>query len=347
MIMRKLLCALAAGGLALSPAAANDVIDIVGSSSVYPFAVLVGDRYAETSGAPAPKVDATGSGGGMRLFCRGEGARTPDITNASRRMTKAEQVECRRRGVDDIIEVKIGYDGLIIAQSLQGPEMDLTREDIFLALAKDLPDPFDDSGVPIANPNLTWNDVNPDLPNLPIQVLGPPSSSGMRDAFAQLVLEKGCNAFGSGKSVRRSGRQKSKESCHAIREDGVYINAGENVDLIIKRLASSPLMVGILSFSHLKDNTDQVRGVPIEGVEASFDDIADGTYPVSLPLYFYVKEEHFDITEGLDDFVEYFVSEDVIGEDGFLVEAGLIPLLEDEYEDMVEIVEDRDTMERL
>ena len=316
-------------------------IDIVGSSTVYPFSTVAAERFSQITGNKAPKVEATGSGGGMKLFCSRVGDATPDITNASRRMKASEQKICDKNGVTDVIEVKIGYDGIVLAQSLQGMAMQLTRRDVFLALAREVPD---GDGRLVKNPHKTWQDINSSLPSVDIRVYGPPPTSGTRDAFAELVLEEGCNSFAHLKSL---AKDKHKAVCHAIREDGVYVESGENDNLIIQKLTASSTAVGVFGFSFLEENRDKVRGIDVEGVSPEFEAIADGSYPVSRPLYFYVKKAHYGKTAALEDFVNFFVEEDVMGADGFLVDRGLIPLPDAEYAKTAGAVANRENMERL
>lgn len=335
------LCVAALLPLPLPALAGNAAIDIVGSSTVYPFSTVVSERFAQISGHKAPKVESTGSGGGMQLFCSGTGAGTPDITNASRRMKKSEQDLCNGNGVSEVIEVKIGYDGIVIAQSLAGAAMHLTREEVFLALGRQI----ERNGALIDNPHTTWNEINPALPATAIRVYGPPPTSGTRDAFAELVLEIGCAQ--SSESVaawKQSDKKKFKAVCHAVREDGVYVESGENDNLIIQKLAAAPDALGVFGYSFLEENSDKVRGLQVEGVQPTFEGIADGTYPVSRPLFFYVKTAHLDATPGLSAFVEFFVREDVMGEEGFLSERGLIPLPSEEYGQIESAVKNRQNM---
>lgn len=343
--MKKILLFLTAGALTWSPIiAANETIEVVGSSTVYPFSTVAAERFAQITGAAAPKIESTGSGGGMKLFCAGIGAGTPDITNASRRMKKSEQTLCADNGVHDIIEVKIGYDGIAVAQSLNGTEMPLTREDLFKALARQV----EVNGTLTDNPYKTWQDVNPALPAVDIRAYGPPPTSGTRDAFVELVMEKGCSQSSSMLAdLKKSDKKRFKAICHAIREDGRYIESGENDNLIIQKLVAAPDAIGIFGYSFLEENADKVRGLAVEGVVPEFDAISDGRYPVSRPLFFYVKKAHIGITTGLEAFVDFFVQEEVMGEDGFLAERGLIPLPADEYDSIIQAVENRDNMETL
>ena len=296
----------------LAAAAAIADISIVGSSTVYPFATVVGERFGQITGLAAPQVEATGTGGGMKLLCGGG----PDISNASRRIKKSEVELCASNGVGDLVEVKIGFDGIVFAQSISGPDISLTREQLFTALARDV---IEADGSVKPNPHQTWSDVAAELPDLNIQVYGPPPTSGTRDAFVELVMEEGCEkALGFDKLP-----DDHKDSvCKAIREDGLFIEAGENDNLIIQRLSTNSAAFGIFGYSFLEENADRVRGVRIGGVEPSFETIADSSYPVSRPLFFYVKSSALESRDEVAKFVEFFVHEDSIGEDGFFVRAG-------------------------
>ena len=305
------------GALAAASVAAD--VSVVGSSTVYPFATVVGERFGQITGEPAPQIESTGTGGGMKLLCSGRGA-GPDISNASRRIKKSEIQLCADNGVGDLVEVRIGFDGIVFAQSLSGIEISLTREQLFNALARDL---IEDDGSLRPNPHQSWSDVAAGLPDIRIQVYGPPPTSGTRDAFVELVMEEGCEQAAG---FARLAKERKGPVCKAIREDGLFIEAGENDNLIIQRLATNSEAFGIFGYSFLEENADRVRGVPIDGVEPSFDTIADSSYPVSRPLFFYVKSSALKDRDGVARFVEFFAHEDAIGEEGFLSERGLIPL---------------------
>lgn len=305
-------------------AMAREAVEVVGSSTVYPFATVVAERYGRASGMPTPKIESTGSGGGMKLFCSGVGTNYPDITNASRRIKMSEFKKCQANGVKDVIEVHIGYDGIVIANSTDTDVMELTRKEIFLALAAKVPGAKE--GELIENPYKTWNDVNPDLPNTAIEVLGPPPTSGTRDAFAELALEGGCKKFAWIKALSKTDKSAYKAICHTIREDGRYIEAGENDNLIVQKLNANPAALGVFGFSFLDQNADKVQGALIESVEPTFDSIADKTYPISRPLYFYAKKAHVDVVPGIMGYLNEFTSERAWGEDGYLAEKGMIPL---------------------
>lgn len=318
--------------LSWGPAAtseARDYISIVGSSTVYPFSTTVAEQFGKTTRFKTPKVESTGSGGGLKLFCAGIGVNHPDIANASRRIKKSEFDMCRENGVKDVVEVKIGYDGIVIANAKKAELMLLTRKDIFLALAKNVPDPKGGEKL-VSNPYNTWKDVNPSLPAIRIEVLGPPPTSGTRDAFVELAMEGGCRDFAWIKAMKKSDKNKYKQTCHTVREDGAYIEAGENDNLIVQKLEANPDALGIFGFSFLDQNSDKVQGSLVDGQEPSFEAIADGLYPVSRPLYFYVKKAHVGTIPGINEYLAEFTSEKAWGEDGYLSDKGLIPMPEEE-----------------
>lgn len=309
---------------ATSSAVARNTIEVVGSSTVYPFSTVVAERYGRASGKPTPKIESTGSGGGMKLFCSGVGSNYPDITNASRRMKASEFKLCQGNGVKEIIEVQVGYDGIVLANSVKAEAMNLTRKDIFLALAAQVPG--EKEGELIDNPYTTWKQVNPALPNTAIEVLGPPPTSGTRDAFAELAMEGGCKKFGWIASMKKKDKSAYKAICHTVREDGRYIEAGENDNLIVQKLEANPAALGVFGFSFLDQNADKVQGSQIESVEPTFESIADKSYPVSRPLFFYVKKAHVGVVPGIEGFLNEFTSEKAWGEEGYLAEKGMIPL---------------------
>jgi len=306
----------------------RDQISIVGSSTVYPFATVVAERFGQTTSFKTPKIESTGSGGGMKLFCEGIGVGHPDITNASRRMKSSEYEKCQTNGVNDIIEVLIGYDGIAIANSVEEDQLTLTLKDIYLALAKRIPNP-DGSETFVTNTNKTWADVNPDLPAKDIEVLGPPPTSGTRDAFAELALEGGCKQFDWVVALKKADKNQYKDACHSVREDGRYVEVGENDNLIVQKLQANPNALGIFGFSFLDQNSDSVQASLVEGNEPDFETIADGSYPVSRPLYFYVKKAHVGVIPGIAEYLSEFTSEASWGEEGYLSDKGMIPLGED------------------
>ncbi|MCP4074296.1 MAG: phosphate ABC transporter substrate-binding protein [Hyphomicrobiales bacterium] len=322
---------LVVGALAVSSAAssafASDQINIVGSSTVFPFASAVAERFGKNTGFKTPVVESTGSGGGLKLFCSGLGENTPDITNASRRIKASEIDLCAKNGVAEIVEVKVGYDGIVLANSRASGVMNITRKDIFLALAKDVPD---GEGKTKPNPYQTWADINPALPAVKIEVLGPPPTSGTRDAFVELAMEGGCKKIDWVKAMKKSDKNAYKSLCHTIREDGAFVEAGENDNLIVQKLEANPSAFGIFGYSFLDQNSDKVQGSTIGDIEPTFENIAEGTYPVSRSLYFYVKKAHIGVVPGIEGYLAEFISEDAAGEDGYLADKGLIPMTEEE-----------------
>jgi len=304
-------------------ALADDQIQIVGSSTVFPFATAVAERFGKSTDFKTPVVESTGSGGGLKLFCAGVGLDTPDITNASRRIKASEVEKCAANGVTDIVEVKVGYDGIVIANSRQAAQMELNLKDIFLALAKDVPN---GEGELQANPYKTWKDVNAALPDVKIEVMGPPPTSGTRDAFVELAMEGGCKQFDWIKALKKSDKPAYKALCHTIREDGAFIEAGENDNLIVQKLQANADALGIFGFSFLNQNDDVVQGSKIDGVAPEFELIADGSYPVSRSLFFYVKADHVGKVDGIAEFLAEFTSQAASGEDGYLADKGLIPM---------------------
>ena len=292
---------LAAVGMIISSTAlaqaGRDYVYVVGSSTVYPFATVVAERFGRGSEFKTPKIESTGSGGGLKLFCDGVGVDYPDVTNSSRAIKTSEVETCNKNGVSDIIEVKIGYDGIVLANAVGALTVKPSRADIFMALAKHIPGSKD--GELIANPYTRWSEVNSDLPDIRIEVLGPPPTSGTRDAFVELAMEGGCKTVPWIKALKSSDGERYKSICHTIREDGVFVEAGENDNLIVQKLQANPDALGIFGFSFLDQNREKVQGSPVDGVAPTFDAIADGDYPVSRPLYFYVKKAHVDVIPGL------------------------------------------------
>jgi phosphate transport system substrate-binding protein len=307
----------------------RDYVSIVGSSTVYPFATVVAEQFGKTTRYKTPKIESTGSGGGLKLFCAGVGVQHPDITNASRRIKKSEVENCRKNGVVDIVEVKIGYDGIAIANSKRAPRYDLTLRDLYVALAKQVPDPKGGKRL-VANPYKTWKQVKPKLPDVAIEVLGPPPTSGTRDAFAELAMEGGCKTFDWIKAMKKKDKRQYKSACHTVREDGAYVEAGENDNLIVQKLDADPNALGIFGFSFLDQNTDKIQGSLIDGVPPEFETIGDGQYPLSRPLFFYIKAAHVDVIPGIREYVAEFTSDKAWGDTGYLADKGMIPMPKDE-----------------
>jgi len=310
-----------------APAVARDQINIVGSSTVFPFSTTVAERFGKSTDFKTPVVESTGSGGGLKLFCAGVGEKFPDITNASRRIKSSEVELCASNGVTEIVEATIGFDGIVLANSTEAVQMNLSLRDIFLALAKDVPA---GDGTTKPNPYTTWNQVNADLPAIKIEVLGPPPTSGTRDAFAELAMEGGCKTFDWIKALKKQDKSAYKSLCHTLREDGAYIEAGENDNLIVQKLQANPAAMGIFGYSFLEQNGDVVQGSIVNGVAAEFEEIAAGNYPIARSLFFYVKKAHVGMVPGIEEFLAEFTNEDTWGDEGYLADKGLIPLSAEE-----------------
>lgn len=326
--------------LATSAANARDQIRIVGSSTVYPFATVVAEKFGKSTKFKTPVIESTGSGGGFKLFCSGIGDGHPDITNASRAIKKSEIERCAKNGIQNITEVKIGYDGIVFANSKKTEVGKLTKKQIFLALAKDIPD---GKGGYIANTAINWSDVDPSLPNRKIEVMGPPPTSGTRDAFVELAMEGGCKKIKEIADLKKSDKNKYKAICHSIREDGAFIEAGENDVLIVRKLEANPNAFGIFGFSFLDQNADKVQGSMVDGKSPTFENIASGDYGVSRPLFFYVKNDHVKSVPGIREYLAEFVNEKAWGEEGYLTDKGLIPMPDAERKKYMSDVKDLKT----
>lgn len=329
MTRKLLISSLAAGAIcAVSLTAhaqsARDVINIVGSSTVYPFTTTVAEQFGRAGKFKTPKVESTGTGGGIKLFCNGVGPQFPDVANASRRMNANEFGTCQKNGVKEIVEVMVGYDGLVIAQSKAGTDMPLTRRDVYLALAKNVPDPANEMNL-IPNPYVTWKDVNKALPAVKIEALGPPPTSGTRDSFVELYMQAGCRTYAWLNALRAQDEPRFKRACDTVREDGGYVEAGENDNLIVQKLVANKDAVGIFGFSFLEENEDKLKGAKIDGVEPKFETIASSKFPAARPLFIYVKKQHVNVIPGIQEFVAEYTSEKALGEEGYLSDKGLVP----------------------
>ncbi|MTD93308.1 phosphate ABC transporter substrate-binding protein [Hyphomicrobium sp. xq] len=324
--------AFAATSALSTTAFARDQIRAVGSSTVYPFTTAVAEHFGKASGK-TPVVESTGTGGGLKLFCAGIGEATPDIANASRPMKKAEFEDCQKNGVTDIVEIKFGLDGIVIAHSKSSPDFSLQQEELFLALAKEI---HDENLKFIPNPHKVWQDIDPLLPATKIEVLGPPPTSGTRDAFLELIMEKGAKGFGALRELKdadeKNGTKDYEKVWKSLREDGAYIDAGENDNLIVQKLEGNPDAVGIFGFSFLEENKSKIKSVQVGGVEATYEDIANGKYPGSRALFIYVKKAHVALIPGMKEFLAEYVSDKTIGEDGYLVGKGMISMPKEDIE---------------
>ncbi|MEM7301509.1 MAG: PstS family phosphate ABC transporter substrate-binding protein [Pseudomonadota bacterium] len=311
------------GALVIAGSAlARDQIQVVGSSTVFPFSTAVAERFGQSGSFKTPVVESTGSGGGMKLFCAGVGVKTPDVTNASRRIKENEFKKCVENGVTPI-EVKVGFDGIVLANSKASGQFQLTLKQIFTALAKEVPGA---DGKLIPNPNKMWSDIDPSLPAVKIEVLGPPPTSGTRDAFVELAMEGGAKKYESLAALRKEDKKAFGKIAHAVREDGAYVEAGENDNLIVQKLEANPNALGIFGFSFLDQNSEKLRGAIVNGVAPEFELIAAGDYKISRSLFFYIKKEHVGVIPGIEEFAAEFTSEKAWGDDGYLAEKGLIPL---------------------
>lgn len=304
-------------------AQARDQIRIVGSSTVFPFSTAVAEKFGKSTSFKTPVVESTGSGGGMKLFCAGIGLGHPDITNASRRIKKSEFSKCSAKGIG-ITEVKIGFDGIVLANSKKTKALKITKKQIFQALAHKVPV----NGKLVANPYKMWSDIDPSLPNSKIEVLGPPPTSGTRDAFSELALEGGAKKFPTLAALRKKNKKAFKKVAHAVREDGAFVEAGENDNLIVNKLEANPNAYGIFGFSFLDQNSDKLHGASVDGELPTFENIAGGQYGVSRSLFFYVKHQHVAVVPGIKEFIAEFTNENTWGTEGYLVDKGLIPLPE-------------------
>ena len=321
--MKKILMAVSAIALFAGPALARDQIRIVGSSTVYPFTTTVAENFGKTSGMKTPVVESTGTGGGMKLFCAGLGDANPDFTNASRRIKKSEFEDCAKNGVTDIVEIEVGFDGLTIAASKDAAPMKLTKQQVFMALAKQVPDK---DGKLIDNPNKMWSDVDASLPATKIEVLGPPPTSGTRDSFAELALEAGALKFDSLAALKKSDAKAFDVVWKSIREDGGYVEAGENDNLIVQKLQANPTALGIFGYSFLEENASTIKGTEIDGVTPTYETISSGDYKLARPLFIYAKKQNVGVVPGVAEFVAEYVSDKAIGTDGYLADKGLITL---------------------
>lgn len=296
---------------------ARSQIRIVGSSTVYPFTTAVAERFGQSGGGfAAPIVESTGTGAGMKLFCAGVGVQHPDMTNASRRIKIGELEDCQKNGVNQVIEVPVGIDGLAMIESKGGARgFKLTTADIYEALAAN----------PYGKPNTakTWADVNPALPAVAIQVYGPPPTSGTRDSFAELILEKGCDGNAEMKALKTSDSDRHKDVCTKIREDGAYVEAGENDNLLVQKVAANPGSLGVLGYSFFEENTDKVSAIPLGGIAPNAETISSLEYPGARQIYVYVKGEHMNVIPGMKEFLAEYAKGWIDG--GYLSERGLIP----------------------
>jgi len=328
-----LVVAAAICAMSSTAAFAQDQIRVVGSSTVFPFATAAAEEFGNTTSFKTPIIESTGTGGGMKLFCAGLGSSHPDIVNASRRIKQSELDLCGKNGVDEVVEVKIGFDGIVLAASKNAVPMQFRLKDLYLALAAQVPAPGTEGGLGnmVTNPYKTWNQVNPNLPDLEIQVLGPPPTSGTRDAFNELAIEGGCKTFSGMSALKKSDSNAYKAYCRGIRQDGAFVEAGENDNLIVQKIQADERSVGIFGFSFLEQNTDVIQAFPVAkgnnaAQEPTFDAISDGSYPISRSLFIYGKKAHVGIVPGLQEFMAELIGDNAAGDLGYLTDRGLIPL---------------------
>jgi phosphate transport system substrate-binding protein len=337
-----LAAAAATGAVVLADGAlARDQIRIVGSSTVYPFTTAVAEQFGKSGAGKTPVVESTGTGGGMKLFCAGVGEGHPDLTNASRAMKKGEFEDCQKNGVKDIVEIKVGIDGLTIAQSKAGPATKLTMEQVFLALAEQVPDK---DGKLVANPYKNWSDIDKSLPNVKIEVLGPPPTSGTRDSFHELFMEVGALKIASLAALKKSDGKAFDKVWKSLRKDGAYVEAGENDNVIVQKLEANKNAYGVFGYSFLEENTAKLKGVPIDGVTPDYDAISSGKYKGARPLFVYVKKQHVGVVPGIDKFVAEYTSTKALSKDGYLARKGLVALPKGELDKVMATAKDMKTL---
>jgi phosphate transport system substrate-binding protein len=325
---------------------AREQIRIVGSSTVYPFSSAVAEELGATSKVPTPVVESTGTGGGMKLFCQGDGLDTPDIVNASRRMQNKEFDLCQKNGVTNITEVMIGFDGIVFAQNKANGEFNVTKEQLLLAVAEEVPSK--DGQSLVKNPYKFWHEIDPALPKREIIIYGPPKSSGTRDAFEEMVLKEQTKHMDIYSKLYEQDKEKNKayKEYSNIRTDGIYVPSGENDNIIVQKLSKNKVAFGVFGYSFLLENQDQLNGTTVSGVAATPETISDGSYPISRSLFFYIKNTHEQEVPSLKAYVDLFMSENIIGQEGTLTEIGLIPLPDDKRASVRESVSQRTKLSR-
>lgn len=312
-------------------------IRIVGSSTVYPFSTKVAQEFKNKTGVNVV-VESTGSGGGHKLFCDGGGMDTPDITNSSRRQKESELATCDANGVGDVVEVMIGYDGIVIGNLREAPAFNISLKQVYQAFAKEVPTSDTDCTM-VANPHQNWNDIDPSLPDERIEAYGPPPTSGTRDAFVEIAMEGGAKGFSCLAALADSDGEAFVNAAHTLREDGRWIDSGENDNIIVQTLVNTPTAVGVFGYSFLEQNTDKIKGATVDGAEPTFSNITTGEYPISRSLYFYIKASHMDAIPAVRQYALEFLSDEAAGEGGYLEEIGLVPLADEDRATYREAVE--------
>jgi phosphate transport system substrate-binding protein len=303
------------------PAIAADQIHVVGSSTVFPFVTVAAEQFGKAGKFKTPIVESTGTGGGFKLFCAGAGDDTPDLSDASRPITDEEKATCKTNGVESVTEIPIGFDGIVLAASKKAAPLNLTKREIFLALAREIPL----NGKLVGNPYTRWKEINPALPDSVIQVYGPPPTSGTRDAFAEMAMEEACKEFPEFKAAYPDDKDRKKH-CGMIREDGKYVESGEDDNVIVQKLVGDPTALGIFGYSYLEENKATIQGMKLDGVMPTFENISDGKYKLSRTLYVYVKDAHVGKTPGLGEFIQTLTTDAAMGPTGYMAAKGLIPL---------------------
>lgn len=329
-VLKLAIATLALAGMA-GQAQARDQMRIVGSSTVFPFATTVAEKLGAAGVIKTPIVESTGTGGGIKQFCAGVGLDFPDIAMASRPIKKSEIQECTKNGVTGIVEAKIGYDGIVIANSKNSPAAAFTRREIFLALAQSVPQ----DGKFVPNAFKRWDEIDSKLPKADIEVMGPPPTSGTRDAFVEMVIEQGCNTFSEATKIK-DDKEAHAKVCKQLRGPRAYIDSGENDNLIVQKLAATPSAFGVFGYSFLEQNADKVQAVSVDGVTPSFENIASGKYPVSRPLFLYVKKAHVGAISGIKQYITEFLSDKAAGQNGYLLDKGLIPMTDAERKEALD-----------
>jgi len=319
-LLRSLATAAAlAAACAATPALgqARDTVHIVGSSTVYPFSSAVAEHFGKLGKFKTPVVESTGTGGGFKLFCSSEGVDSPDVNDASRPITDAEKAACTQAGITPV-EIRVGYDGIVVAENKSAHGFDLTREQLYRAVAKTVAV----GGKLVANPYKSWSDIDPKLPKRHITVFGPAPNHGTRDAFVELVMDPACEKVAE---VKALPKDEIKKTCQTVREDGAWTDVSEDYAVIMGKLKNDKDAVGVFTFSYVDQNRDKIQASKIDGITVSLETISSGQYPISRPLFIYVKKGHVGVIPGLAEFAQEFVSEKAAGKEGYLVDKGLIP----------------------